>query len=192
MTLTHKGTTTIETERLVLRRFELTDADAMFNNWANDVEVCNFVNFKPHRTIDVTKEVIFKWVNSYSNIEIYNWAIVPKEYGKAIGSISIVEAKNNNLACEIGYAMSKNYWNKGIMTEALKAVMNYLFSEVGYNRIQTRHDTQNPASGRVMEKSGMKLEGTMRQDKLRKNDTFGDRNIWALLRKEWCETYETA
>ena len=191
MELTHKGTVTIETERLILRRFQLTDAYAMFNNWANDDEVCKFVNFTPHRNIDVTKDIIRHWVDSYGNNEVYNWAILPKNYGKAIGSISVVEAMNNNFTCGVGYAMGKNYWYQGIMTEVLKGVTDYLFSEVGYNRIQSRHDTQNPASGRVMEKAGMKLEGTMRQDKLRKDGTFGDTNIWAILRKEWFETFET-
>lgn len=175
------GTKTIETERLILRKFEITDAQNMFDNWANDCEVCKFLSWEPHGNIDVTKNLLASWIESYQNNDIYNWVMVLKQTNEAIGSLSVINisAKHNN--CELGYCMSKSFWNQGLMTEAVKSVINFLFKEVGIHRIQARHDTLNPGSGRVMEKSGMAFEGTARHGILRKNCSYADHNIWAII-----------
>lgn len=181
--LTHKGTVTLVTDRLILRRFAADDAQDMFNNWANDAEVCKFLDWLPHGTIETTKNVLSVWVGNYKNENCYNWAI---EYnGHAIGSISVVNLNERHLWCEIGYCMGKEYWGKGLMTEALQAVIEYLFTKVGFNRIMAKHDIKNIGSGRVMQKSGMTFEGTMRQAKVRKDGTFGDLNIYSILKEEW-------
>ncbi|GAA0773821.1 hypothetical protein GCM10008908_22630 [Clostridium subterminale] len=78
----------------------------------------------------------------------------------------------------------------GIITEALKAVINYLFSEVGFNRIVATHDTNNIASGKVMIKSGMKYEGTLRQSEWRDNKGFYDLAVYAILKDEWLKGME--
>ena len=75
----HCGTQTIETERLILRQFKSEDADAMFKNWANDEEVTKYLTWPPHGTVDVTKEILKQWVDSYKNEKYYQWAIVLKE-----------------------------------------------------------------------------------------------------------------
>jgi len=131
-----KGTTPLETERLILRRFVVEDAEDMFNNWANDREVTKYLSWGPHGNLGVTKEILTYWINCYENLETYNWAIVPKNFGKVIGSISLIEVSNKNQRCEIGYCMSKQYWNHGIMTESLKAVINYMILEIGFKRVQ--------------------------------------------------------
>ena len=83
----------------------------------------------------------------------------------------------------IGYCIGKNWWHKGITSEALKAVMDYLFDVVGVNRIESRHDTRNPNSGKVMMKCGMKYEGTLRSaDK--NNQGICDVSYYALLKSE--------
>ena len=164
--LMHKGTQIINTDRLLLRRFEFDDAYDMFKNWANDSVVTKFLTWKPHNNVDVTKEILEQWINEYEYNNIYDWAIELKEIGEVIGGISLVKLDENYYSCEIGYCMSKRYWGKGIMSESLIAVIDYLFSEVGFNRIAAKHDTNNIASGKVMVKSGMKYEGTLRQVKL--------------------------
>ena len=185
--LNHKGTTKINTNRLELRKFKLDDVNDMFENWANDKVVTKFLPWKPHGNSDVTKEIISQWINEYENNNVYNWAIELKEIGEVIGSISIVKLEENHFSCEVGYCMSRNYWGKGIMSEALKEVIDYLFSEVGLNRIEARHDTNNRASGKVMSKSGMKYEGTLRQAKLRDYTEFYDLSIYAILKDDWIE-----
>lgn len=183
--LSHKGTKVINTDRLLLRKFELVDAYDMFKNWANDSQVTKFLSWKPHNSVEVTKGIVECWVKEYMNTNIYNWAIELKEIGEVIGGISIVKLDEKNYSCEIGYCMSKMYWGKSIMSEALKAVIDYLFSEVGFNRIVAKHDTNNVASGKVMLKSGMKYEGTLRQAKIRENKEFYDLAIYAILKDEW-------
>jgi ribosomal-protein-alanine N-acetyltransferase len=73
----------------------------------------------------------------------------------------------------------------GIMTEALLAVMDFLFSEVGMHRIAAFHDEQNDASGRVMQKAGMVYEGKLREDRMRKDGTYSDMCIYGILDREW-------
>lgn len=159
--LSHKGTQTINTERLLLRRFEFTDANDMFNNWANDYEVTKFLAWKSHENIEITKEIVKQWINEYENNNTYNWAIELKEIGEVIGGISLVKLDEKNYSCEIGYCMTRKHWGKGIMSESLKAVIDYLFLEVGFNRIVAKHDTNNIASGKVMLKSRMQYEGML-------------------------------
>ncbi len=183
--LTHKGTQTINTERLTLRRFAFGDAEAMFKNWANDPEVTRFLTWDSHGDIGVSKRVVEQWVSEYENKNIYNWAIELKELGEPVGGISVVNLDDANESCEIGYCISQAYWRKGIAPEALKAVIDFLFSEVGMNRIAARHDTKNPASGRVMQKCSMLYEGTHRQEKLRDGKTFYDVAVYAILKEGW-------
>lgn len=185
--LLHKGTERINTERLLLRRFQLADVEDMFKNWASDSEVTKFLTWKPHKSIEDTKKIIELWVKDYDNKNYYNWVIELKEIGEVIGGISIVQLDEENYSCEIGYCISRVYWSKGITSEALKAVIDYLFSEVGFNRIVAKHDTKNVASGKVMYKSGMKYEGTLRQANLRDNKEFYDVAVYAILKDDWLD-----
>lgn len=181
----HIGTREIKTERLLLRRFKISDAEAMFNNWANDSDVTKYLIWQPHGSIDVTKQIINEWVDSYDNDDSYNWAIVLKENGGIlVGSISVVSKSDEVGSVEIGYCMSKAFWHRGIMTEALTAVIKFFFEEVGVNRVESRHDSKNPHSGGVMKKSGMKYEGTLRQaDK--NNSGICDACYYGILKSEW-------
>lgn len=181
----HIGTQDIKTERLLLRRFKISDAEAMFNNWANDSDVTKYLIWQPHGSIDVTKQIINDWVDSYDNDDSYNWAIVLKENGGIlVGSISVVSKNDEVGSVHIGYCMGKAWWHRGIMTEALTAVIKFFFEEVGVNRVDSRHDSKNPHSGGVMKKSGMKYEGTLRQaDK--NNLGICDACYYGILKSEW-------
>ena len=156
------GTQTIETKRLILRRFRLEDAEDMYNNWASDPEVSKFLTWPPHESVDFTRELLKGWIEEYEDGSYFNWVMENKETGHAIGNISVVQFKEKAQAAEIGFCMSRAYWGQGYMPEALTAVMDYLFDVVGLNRVAACHDSNNPKSGRVMEKAGMKLEGTLR------------------------------
>lgn len=181
----HIGTQEIKTERLLLRRFKLSDAEDMFNNWANDSDVTKYLMWQPHGSIEVTKQILNDWVNSYSDDGCYNWAIVLKENGETlVGSISVVSKNDEAQSVHIGYCMGKAWWHRGIMTEALTAVIKFFFERVGVNRVEARHDPRNPHSGGVMKKSGMKYEGTLRQAD--KNNTgICDACYYGILRSEW-------
>jgi ribosomal-protein-alanine N-acetyltransferase len=179
------GTQRIETERLVLRKFNLSDAQDMFDNWVNNSAVCKYLTWEPHGNIEVTKDVIKSWLTEYETGEAYNWVIELKGEQKAVGSVTVIAMSQKHQSCELGYCLGENYWDKGIMTEAVKTVISFLFEKVGLHRIQAQYDTQNMASGKVLEKSGMKLEGTLRHRRIRKDGSRADGNIVAILYDDW-------
>ena len=150
------GTQMLQTKRLILRRFVESDAEAMIQNWASSAENLTYVTWNPHPDVEVTRNSIRNWVASYANSNYYKWAICLKEKPEqVIGDISIVEMDENDSCCEIGYILGKNYWDCGMMTEALKAVLDFCFIQAGFQKVRARYVSLNPASGRVMEKAGM-------------------------------------
>lgn len=181
----HKGTKYIETKRLILRPFKTEDAPAMYKNWASDEEVTRFLMWPAHKELAVSEYVLREWTQNYSKKDYYQWAIVFKEFSdEPIGSISVVKAIDETIrTAHIGYCIGKPWWHKGITSEALEAVMDYLFDEVGVNRIESRHDPRNPNSGEVMKKCGMKFEGTLRQSDWN-NQGVCDASYYSLLASE--------
>lgn len=181
--LHHTGTVLIETERLLLRRFTLADDKAMYTNWANDDEVTKYLYWPTHAGLDVSRKVLEDWVASYEKHDYYQWAIVPKELGEPIGSIAAVAVRDRDENCEIGYCIGRAWWGKGIMTEALRAVMN-LFFAMGMERVAAMHMAENPASGKVMVKCGMKPEGVLRRAHKNKWGGFSDLTVYGAVREE--------
>ena len=182
--LNHKGTQPIETEGLLLRRFKLNDAEYMFKNWANDSEIYRFFTRSPHSDLSQTEQIISEWVNAYTNDDCYNWAIELKGIGEIVGQISVVHLSEKYSLCEVGFTVGRSFWSKGIATEALKAVINYLFKEIGINRIEGKHNVLNFASGRVMRNSGMTFEGTMRQADINRLGEFSDLALYSILKAD--------
>lgn len=180
----HKGTVTLETERLILRRFELGDANDMFSNWASDPEVTKYLAWPTHSSIEVSKFVINDWVSSYDKKEYYSWAIELKGERKVVGSITAVKVNDLTNAIEIGYCIGRNYWGNGITAEAGKAVVKFLFEEVKANRVCAYHAPENPNSGKVMKKIGMTYEGTLRQSDIC-NQGIVDSDVYSILKEEY-------
>ena len=169
---------------LVLRKFIYEDADAMFRNWASDDEVTRFLTWPTHPNTDVSKFVIKDWIDSYSDEKYYQWAIVVKENGdEPIGCISAVRVNEDISMVHIGYCIGRAWWHQGITSEAMKAVMDFFFEKVSVNRIEARFDPRNSNSVKVMEKCGMKYEGTMRSAD-RNNQGICDACCYALLKSE--------
>ncbi|MBD5531187.1 MAG: GNAT family N-acetyltransferase [Lachnospiraceae bacterium] len=180
----HCGTQRLETDRLILRRYVKEDAAAMYKNWASDEEVTKYLTWPTHSSQDISQMVIEDWVNQYSDEGYYHWAIVLKDHGDGpIGDIAVVHMKEDISMVHIGYCIGRVYWHKGITSEALKAVMDFLFDVVDVNRIEARHDSKNPNSGKVMKKCGMKYEGTLRSSD-RNNQGICDACYYALLKSE--------
>lgn len=159
----HLGTQQIETDRLILRRFTIEDAQAMYDNWASDPEVTKYLTWPAHESLDVTRMVVEYWLSEYEKDEFYQWAIVPNEAGEPIGTISVVSHDDRMAKVEIGYCIGKEWWHRGYMTEAMNAVIDFFFDKVGSGRVQACHDSNNPHSGAVMRKCGMTYEGTQRK-----------------------------
>lgn len=155
--LHHTGTVTLSTERLTLRRFRINDAEEMYRNWAADKEVAKYTLWNVNLSSSETREYLIDWVSRYDNDEYYHWGIVLNENEELIGSISISSINNLLKTCNVGYTLSKKVWNMGIATEALKRVLEYMVNDIGMERIFAYHDINNTASGRVMQKCGMKF-----------------------------------
>lgn len=156
----HLGTKTIETKRLILRRFAVEDAEKMYENWAGDPEVTKFLTWPPHTDAEATRELLKTWVAAYEKEDKYEWCISLKETGEPIGSIGVVGLNEKAESAEVGYCIGRAYWHQGYTSEALSAVMKFLLEEVGVKRIESRHDPKNPHSGSVMKKCGLRYEGT--------------------------------
>lgn len=185
--LKHIGTKTIETQRLILRRFKQEDAADMFNNWASDDEVTKYLSWQTHSDIEVSKKVLDIWVSEYSSQENYNWAIQLKENGSVVGSIVLMHIDNDIENCEIGYCIGRALWKKGIITEAFSAIIDFAFKQVGFRRITGRHQVENPASGRVMEKCGLKYEGTLRRIHRINTGELVDCKYYSILKEEYAD-----
>ena len=179
----HLGTRKIETNRLILRPFVKDDAPAMFRNWASDPEVTKFLSWPTYQSIDDAHKILEIWMPQYLDRTFYQWAIELKEIGEPVGSISVVNQDDRVDMVEIGYCIGQNWWGRGLMTEAFDAIIRYLFEDVGVQRIEAGHDPQNPASGAVMVKCGMKYEGTFRH-RIRSNRGVTDAAWYAILKED--------
>ena len=153
----HQGTKRLETDRLILRKFIIDDAAAMYNNWTSDPDVTKYLMWPYHKTIEISKAVLTDWINQYSKED----------------SIEMVR---------IGYCIGKKWWKQGITSEALTAIVEFFFEEVGINRIETRHDSKNPNSGKVMMKCGLKYE---HREADWNNQGRCDSAMYALLAKDY-------
>ena len=177
------GTRKIETHRLILRPFTVEDAEEMYANWASDPEVTRFLTWPAHPDVSLTRKLLESWTSRYSDGAYFQWAIGLKESGAVIGSIGVIKLEEAIGSAEIGYCLGRAFWGRGIMPEALRAVMDYLFGTVGLNRVWAGHDVNNPKSGRVMEKAGMKKEGVLRASGIN-NQGIRDMAVWAALRED--------
>ena len=143
----------LETKRLILRLWRESDAEALFK-YASDPDVGPRAGWPPHKSVEESLEII-RTVFSGEGM----WAVELKETSEVIGSIGYLPASSSNLdigedQCEIGYWIAKPYWNQGICTEALQAVIDYCFNVKGFSVLWSDYFPDNPASGRVMEKCG--------------------------------------
>ncbi len=187
--MNHCGTKRIETDRLILRKLSVDDAEDMYRNWANDPEVTKYLTWPAHDSVEVTKNILSMWSEEYSKENYYQWGIELKSIDEVIGTISVVGMREEIDKVHIGYCIGKRWWHQGIMTETLGAIIDFFFNEVGCNRIESRHDTNNPHSGEVMKKCGMKLEGVKRDADIN-NQGLCDVKEYAILRCDYLENLQ--
>jgi [ribosomal protein S5]-alanine N-acetyltransferase len=183
--LNHNGSSILENSSMLLRPFIAKDADAMYHNWCTDSEVTRFLTWFPHQNLDETRSILQSWLHSYRRPDFYHWAIELKEISQPIGSIGVVNVNENNEMAELGYCIGRDWWGKGIVVSALKLIIPYLFNTVGFERLQATHFKENIASGRVMQKAGMKHEGTLRHFNKTKEGDFADCEIYAILKGDF-------
>ncbi|WP_244832927.1 GNAT family N-acetyltransferase [Clostridium sp. BJN0001] len=182
--LNHVGTVILRTKRFILRRFRDDDDIKLFNNFTSSYEVTKFLPWKPHKNLKITDLVLHSWIKEYSNIEYYNWAICLNDTDEPIGSINITSIDNYNENCEVGFCLSKEYWNHKIMTEVLNEVIRFAFSEVGFVRISARHAAKNIGCEKLLENVGFKYEGTLRKIIKLSDGKYTDCKYYSILKTE--------
>lgn len=165
--MNHKGTVILETDRLILRRFVPEDLESIYKNCWSDYEVWKWTNYAPMRSVeDVrTNANMFTqaWFDAYDRPNRYSWAIELKETGDVIGRMFGMHPDDAISQIELAYELGRAWRNRGLMTEAVRVVIEYFLNSVGFNRVYAYHASANPASGKVMQKAGMIYEGTLRQ-----------------------------
>ncbi len=171
---------TLETPRLILRRIAMRDAKDIFA-YSRDEEVARHVLWSAQRDIGEARDYVKYMMRRYRDDEPSSWGIVQKATGRLVGTIGYMDYSEDNGSVEVGYSLARWLWNGGYMTEALRRVIAYTFDEMDINRIEAQHELTNPASGRVMEKCGMRREGVLRQ-RLYNKGRYVDVALYAILR----------
>ena len=178
------GTKTIETDRLILRKIKIEDIPIAYDNWCKS-DNNKYVLYEKHENIDVTKKLFKTWIDLYDDPKTFRWMVELKENHNLYGIIDVSNKFIKYGTCEIGYCYAEKYWNKGYGTEALKAVIQYLFEKCDADTICAEHMEKNIASGRVMQKAGMKFDGRTRSRVVDKNGKRNDLLCYSILKDEY-------
>ncbi|MGD6964475.1 GNAT family N-acetyltransferase [Fictibacillus phosphorivorans] len=184
------GTPKIETDRLILRRMKLSDAQNVFDHWLSDQRVSdNRVN-AAHTAVSETTVRVAKIVSDYANKEFCWWAIERKADGELIGEIDLYDFNETTGNCEVSYSIGYEWWNKGYGTEALRAIVEFGFRHMNIHKITAAHNTDNPASGKVMAKVGMEQEGTIRHMIRNAKGQYKDCAIYGIIHEDYFKKHK--
>lgn len=173
----------LATPRLRLRKLVMSDAQDIYD-YGRDARVAQYVLWDAYKSIGEAKSFLRFMLRKYRCEEPASWGIELRETGRIIGTIGFMWIQDEHASAEVGYSLSREYWNKGLMTEALTAVLAYGFTHLRLNRIEAQYEVENPASGAVMMKCGMKKEGILRQ-RLFNKGKYRDVIVCSVLKEEY-------
>ena len=182
---THCGTVEIETERLLLRRFQLTDAEDALRYWLSYPMVTYRYMFGgAYADKESVEALLAQWIDKYSTSNFYKWAIEEQVSGACIGDIYLWGINENEISCEMGFALGEAFGGKGYMTEASKAVINFSFDVINALKVNICTRSSNIASQNVIAKCGFTQVDTAK-DALWENGVQCDRYFYSLMRDKW-------
>ena len=150
----------IETDRLLLRVATRVDAEEMYARYAHDAEVARYMGWTPHQSVRETEAFVERVIADRENGLTYSWLICPSNGGTLLGSIG---CRVQETRLQFGYCLARDAWGHGYATEAAQAFLNLALADEAVWRVQAFCDVENPASARVLEKAGLKLEGKLRR-----------------------------
>lgn len=180
--MNHKGTKTIETQHLLLRKFKSSDAKDMYHNWAGNKADTQFSIWDKHHSISDTKDVLEKWDKRKDRNKTYRWCVEDKECGQAIGEIEVIAIHKETQAGDLTFTMGKEFKEKGLAKEALENIIHFLFKEVQLNRLTFDQDVNNEVDRALAEELQFEYEGTQKQA-LANNSGISDKALYAVLRQ---------
>ena len=180
----HCGTLTIDTPRLLLRRFEAGDLRDMLGNWASDPAVQTEYGEPVYSTAQEAEGLLNRYIGGYSSDSFYRWAVIDRECGECIGQIAYFLVDSKNHFAEIEYCIGSQFQRRGYATEAAKAVIAYGFDRMNLHKVQICCKTINAPSRKVIEKCGLTFEGTLR-DYFCMDGQYVGRHYFSILRDEY-------
>ena len=173
----------LNTERLILRKILPSDYKDMYE-YSSKAEVTKFLLWSCHPSDDYTKQYIEYLQGRYKIGDFFDWAIAIKDTGKMIGTCGFTKFDYSNNSAEIGYVLNPSFWGNGYCTEAVKKIIEFGFETLKLNRIEARYIKENTMSRKVMERSGMLFEGTMKSAIYNKNK-YCDIGICAIVKSRY-------
>lgn len=182
------GTPKIETTRLILRKLVKKDVQSIYDNWLSDERVSNNRISPPHKTVMETIQRVEEIECEYESNEKCYWGIELKCTGSLIGEIDLYNFDDTTGNCEVSYSIGYNWWNMGFGTEALQAVVEFGFKYMNIHKISAAHNTDNPASGRVMCKVGMELEGIIRHMIRNYKNQYKDCAVYGMIKDDYLKS----
>lgn len=188
------GTVRLESNRLVLRRFRLNDAEELFANYGSDPAVSRYVAWAPCQTEESTKDFLKMHVIRYDmDQDFYGWGIELKSTASAdgkshlIGSCGIFNVDTGSRSGELGISIGSRWWRQGLAAEAVRTVMEFAFRQAGFHRLYASHQEDNTASGRVMRKCGMHFEGVLRDGQRNRDGSYSNLLLYGKLNSDSVE-----
>ncbi len=174
---------TLTTNRLLLRQIQPNDAEALFPIFS-DAEAMQFYGHAPHQFLADTYELINQIQTRYTQRSAIRWGITLSGEDKLIGSCGFHRFDESFHRAETGYELQRAFWGKGIMTEAMSAILSYGFTELGLHRVEAVIDIVNERSKALLLKLGFTYEGNLRE-RYYFQGRFEDEHFFGLLRDEW-------
>ena len=178
---------TLETSRLRLRKLAMEDVSRYYDRIGSSPEVTKYLLFSPHSNIGESVASIQKALQRYAEGRCYRFCIALKDTDELIGIIEPLRFEESTSSCSFAYMLAQDFWGQGYGTEALRAVLDFLFREMEIERVDADHMAENAASGAVMRKAGMVCIG-MVPDKYEKNGIFHDAICYRITRGQWEQT----
>ena len=174
----------IETERLILRKIQNNDIAKLLEYWSDDT-VTMYMNINSFKSLEEVMYMVNLLNDLFNEDEAIRFAIHSKELDKIIGTCGFNSGlKQEDFIGEIGYEIGREFWGKGFMKEALRALINYGFQDLSLNRIEAYVMINNEASCGILETLGFKQEGMLREHGNYKGKLW-DEYIYSLLKREW-------
>lgn len=180
----HIGTKRFETERLVCRRFEISDSKDAFHYWASNPRIQLEYGEPIYDTLAKTENFIQSYINNYNSDDCYRWAIIKKDTGENIGQIAFCKVYSDCKTAEIEYCIGEDFWGFGYAGEALKGLIEYAFTETDFDKLEAYHRSENTKSGRVLKKSAMHICDNVERFRRENKEAHGE-ICYCIEREYW-------
>ena len=158
--------TDLQTARLSLRKPQPEDASRIFEKYGQDVEVTRYLMWRPHTGLQDAEAAVRRFLDGWERGTHFTWLIFERETGELAGSIA---ARKDEQEVNLGFLLARPFWGRGLMAEAIEAVVQWAFDDPSVLRIWAACDVENRASARVLAKTGFVCEGVLHEYSLHPN-----------------------